>query len=411
MPNAVLRDPDLSIGAKLTFAALLSYAWEQGRCFPGQERLAHDLGVTPRTVINYLKELQSKGLVLAERRGGQRTNRYFVRELTDSHFASDVKKVTGHEVKNLHTKKTQREQDTDMGFDSKVRPNQIKDSSGFAKSVHGTWERDGKRGGTEAQRSAECEDGTRNVDAESEERDGVDAKLSIEATGGVAARDASNDRIASPVELDDYRRLNGIVMDVAAELNDEAIPTTSMARARNLHRRSGMSMHDFLEAIAVSRRVTRQHAGGIRKRHARKGDGRERPNCMPYFFAVLEDVMEREASGGSNLTEMRATAGPPLNISSEPEEADANRAPPLIVPDDDLWSQAQAELSSLGPIHREWLSNAHGYELDGRLVLETAGQEEALWIEARLRPAILQALELCGRGDVELEVRCRDPEP
>ena len=43
VPNFILKSKRLSAGDKMTFAMLLSYAWQNDYCFPGQERLAHDL--------------------------------------------------------------------------------------------------------------------------------------------------------------------------------------------------------------------------------------------------------------------------------------------------------------------------------------------------------------------------------
>ena len=41
LSNFILRNPDLSTNAKTTLRALiLSYAWHNNLCFPGQERLA-----------------------------------------------------------------------------------------------------------------------------------------------------------------------------------------------------------------------------------------------------------------------------------------------------------------------------------------------------------------------------------
>ena len=42
----ILRHPDISVGAKTVYAVLLSYAWHNDLCFPGQERLASDIGLT-----------------------------------------------------------------------------------------------------------------------------------------------------------------------------------------------------------------------------------------------------------------------------------------------------------------------------------------------------------------------------
>lgn len=69
VPNFVLRAPGLSAGAKLVYGLLLSYAWQDGSCFPGQDALAADSGVSDRTVRTYLEELKTAGLVTVKHRG------------------------------------------------------------------------------------------------------------------------------------------------------------------------------------------------------------------------------------------------------------------------------------------------------------------------------------------------------
>lgn len=76
MPNVILREKKLSIGAKAVYACLLSYAWQDPTCFPGQGRMADDLGVSKRSVITFLKELERAGYLEKERRGLGKTNVY-----------------------------------------------------------------------------------------------------------------------------------------------------------------------------------------------------------------------------------------------------------------------------------------------------------------------------------------------
>ena len=76
VPNFLLRSKRLSAGDKMTFAMLLSYAWQNDYCFPGQERLADDLGITDRSVRTHLKALEAAKLLVIRRRGQGRTNIY-----------------------------------------------------------------------------------------------------------------------------------------------------------------------------------------------------------------------------------------------------------------------------------------------------------------------------------------------
>lgn len=76
VPNFLLRSTKLSAGDKMTFAMLLSYAWQNDYCFPGQRRLAEDLGLDERSVRRHLKALEIGGLLAIRRRGQGKTNIY-----------------------------------------------------------------------------------------------------------------------------------------------------------------------------------------------------------------------------------------------------------------------------------------------------------------------------------------------
>ena len=78
IPNYVLRDTVLSAGARLAFAMLLSYAWQKESCFPGQETLATDIGVSTRMVRMYLAELRDRGYIDWKQQGLNKTNIYYI---------------------------------------------------------------------------------------------------------------------------------------------------------------------------------------------------------------------------------------------------------------------------------------------------------------------------------------------
>ena len=76
VPNFVLTQKELSAGAKLAYAMLLKYAWEDKACYPGQVKLAEDMGAAERSIRTYLKELETGGLLEIEQRGLGKTNLY-----------------------------------------------------------------------------------------------------------------------------------------------------------------------------------------------------------------------------------------------------------------------------------------------------------------------------------------------
>ena len=78
LPNFILRDPAISIGAKTTYALFLSYAWHNSLCFPGQDTLAKAIGMSIGSVNAFIKELEGYGLIEITRRGQGKTNLYTI---------------------------------------------------------------------------------------------------------------------------------------------------------------------------------------------------------------------------------------------------------------------------------------------------------------------------------------------
>lgn len=76
IPEALVRFPDVSPGAKLCYGRLTRYAGEKGTCYPSQDTLAGELGVSARNVRRYIEELRSVGLIRTVRRGLQLNNEY-----------------------------------------------------------------------------------------------------------------------------------------------------------------------------------------------------------------------------------------------------------------------------------------------------------------------------------------------
>jgi helix-turn-helix protein len=78
LPNFILRNPELSANAKTVYSLLLSYAWHNNLCFPGQERMAEHMGAHVSTVSRAITELEDCSLIEIERRGQGKTNFYII---------------------------------------------------------------------------------------------------------------------------------------------------------------------------------------------------------------------------------------------------------------------------------------------------------------------------------------------
>lgn len=76
VPNVILDMRTISPGAKLTYAILLKYARENNYCYPGQARVAKDIGTSRQTINAYIRELSNANIITVERRGQGKSNKY-----------------------------------------------------------------------------------------------------------------------------------------------------------------------------------------------------------------------------------------------------------------------------------------------------------------------------------------------
>jgi hypothetical protein len=60
VPNFILRDSALSLGAKVAYSMFLHFAWNNS-CFPGQDRLAQHMGMSVSRVNEYIKSWSGPG--------------------------------------------------------------------------------------------------------------------------------------------------------------------------------------------------------------------------------------------------------------------------------------------------------------------------------------------------------------
>lgn len=84
LPNRILKHRDLSLGARMTYGMLLSYAWQKDFCHPAQERIALDLGVSDRSVRTFLAELRENRLITWKQQGLNKPNIYYLLKLPDA---------------------------------------------------------------------------------------------------------------------------------------------------------------------------------------------------------------------------------------------------------------------------------------------------------------------------------------
>ena len=78
IPNQLLSDTSISIGARLLYFLLMRRVFQKDFCYPGIETLQKELGVVEDTFYSYKKELEEKGWIEVKRRGQGKTNIYLL---------------------------------------------------------------------------------------------------------------------------------------------------------------------------------------------------------------------------------------------------------------------------------------------------------------------------------------------
>lgn len=89
IPNAVIASKRLSDSAKMAYAILLSYAWNNDHCFPGQVAMGERWGKSDRSVRKALKELEEAGYLNVTRQGLGRPNLYELHVTVDGKAVVD----------------------------------------------------------------------------------------------------------------------------------------------------------------------------------------------------------------------------------------------------------------------------------------------------------------------------------
>ena len=250
VPNALLRLPGVTHGAKLTYALLLSYAWQLGSCFPGQEQLAQDLSVERKAVIRYLKELKDKQIIRVERRGMGKTNVYYLPKL------SDVPKMGHQEVP-----KTGQQKVPSMGHKEYTMKKTQKEE--YLSNIR------------EANAIKTNKDTQRRTPS-----------LPLPVHEVLNHRYTNFSVVSRDKETRDILQI--YLRDVSRQFNDRT-PASSLSRALNLLAKSRLSREAFLARMLEAVSLTKEQVSG-------KSKPIKRP--MVFYFAVLTDLLGITTANG-----------------------------------------------------------------------------------------------------------------
>ena len=295
IPNAILRRPDVTSGAKITYMALLSYAWQKDSCFPGQETLALDTGVGKRSVIRYLQELQAVGLLEIKRRGLGLTNVYVIKRISVTARSAklahqEMPKTTHQEVPIWHAKEYEEEKETDelisnIRMRTRAELNVDNSVSNVDKPPR-TTSFPLVSGEGETQHKPSTSSVSRNDTAASAPARRTSGE--IESVGTVLKR--GRGRPPKQPYDEDRQQILAYIEDFAREMGDKAPLTASVSRAYNLYKASDKPIALFVDALYQARAKTKE-----RSAHINAAPDPAHPFApkakMAYYFALLEDEL------------------------------------------------------------------------------------------------------------------------
>lgn len=90
---------------------------------------------------------------------------------------------------------------------------------------------------------------------------------------------------------EDFQRIQHIILTSQREFGDRASAKSSSTRAWNLYQKAGYTIGRFEEALYQARSLTKEATAQITSEGEDPTYGVRRKIKMPYFFAVLEDVL------------------------------------------------------------------------------------------------------------------------
>ena len=273
IPNEVLRREGLSPGAKLTYMGLLSYAWQEGSCFPGQERLAQDLGIGTRSVSRYLKELQRSGLLEVRRRGLGKTNIYVLPK-GDAQAGNDKPTPSGRSGSaKLADQETPKDDTPDL-------PNWRREEDPGEEDTVDSKSRKGrtKKAQDSRRRKARSLISNRASDTGSGN--------SVQAIGDYLKGRPRTPRARKNSSASDREIVEAYMRSMALELRDQAPLRSTVTRLLRIYERSKLdSITGFIDVLYRAKATTLDQLSSIR------GGEPGRRKVMPYFIAVVEDLV------------------------------------------------------------------------------------------------------------------------
>lgn len=197
------------------------------------------------------------------------------------------------------------------------------------------------------------------------------------------------------------------IQNLGAELGDDA-PASSLTRARTLRSGAGVSSRRFLQLVDDAAARTRARQDRILKR---RRDTAGAANAMPYFFAVLTDLL-RPAAADVGPDQRRAERGKCRRRDGRPAPTrrwDSLNGTPERLPITEtnaVWRSVLNELALVITVENfnTWLAPTRVLAQEGDLLrVAVPRQFNKDWLEVKLRGRVMNTLARIGYEDVGVE--------
>ncbi|HLW02412.1 MAG TPA: helix-turn-helix domain-containing protein [Ktedonobacterales bacterium] len=299
LPKAVLYARHLSRDAKLLYAVLLGYAWQDQRCFPGYQRLCADLTASENAVRTWMRELEAAHLISQRRRGQGRTNLYLFHDLRtatlevqEQHKMAVVEPQEAQDNEEaVHKEKEHKASGVRTSKGTLTSNEELRNEHRFTHSSVFSTAKDKVLRALAGQQT----EGFMSLQRGASPPQGHESSDRAQGQWGKGATQAhqlADRHIKSPEWLPSY------IVDFSREFHDEAATASNITRAAHLFEWSQMDADAFIEQVYAARRITQGRANIQKRAEVGKNPAWPAgfPNRMPYFFSVLEDRLGLKAA-------------------------------------------------------------------------------------------------------------------
>jgi transposase-like protein len=298
LPKAVLYARNLSRDAKLLYAVLLGYAWQERHCFPGYQRLCHDLQASENAVRKWMRELEDAHLISQRRRGQGRTNLYLFHalrtaqlEVQDQHKLAVVEpQVSEDDEEAVQKERNHQEAGVRNSRRTPLHKEEPANECPFTHSSVFSIAIDKVLRSLAGQQTQALRPLQQDISTVGSKEQGTPRGQRNKGTA--QAHQIAGKHINPP----DW--LPGYIVDFSREFHDEGVTASNITRADHLFERAGMDADAFIAQVYAARRITQGRANIQKRAEVGKNpawpDGF--PNRMPYFFSVLEERLGLKAA-------------------------------------------------------------------------------------------------------------------